>query len=159
MQLFMPTVYDDLAFAPRNYKVEEAQIDIIVREVLKSMGIEHLKDRPCYTLSGGEKRLVSIATVLTMAPELLILDEPSIALDPYARRRLIEILKAFKQTKIIATHDLDLVMNICQRTLVLKDGQLVYDGPSKEILTNEDFLKRQGLELPLCLQKPKWWDE
>ena len=151
-QLFMPTVAEELAFAPRNYGIPEPEVSARVDEALQSIHIEHLKERPIYKLSGGEKKMVSIATVLTMTPDILLLDEPSIALDPGNRRQLIRILNEFHHLKIIATHDLDLVLDTCSRAILLSGGQIAADGPAEQILTDKHLLETHGLELPLCLQ-------
>ncbi|MEE8398413.1 MAG: ABC transporter ATP-binding protein, partial [Desulfobacterales bacterium] len=105
-QLFMPTVYDDVAFGPLNFGLSPEAVEDRVVQALETVGALHLKDRPPYKLSGGEKRSVSIATVLSMAPDILVMDEPTSNLDPKARRHLIELLQTFQHTKIIATHDL-----------------------------------------------------
>lgn len=151
-QLFMTTVYDDVAFGPRNYKLDEREVEKRVSQALETVGIEHLRNRAPYKLSGGEKRAAAIATVLSMAPDILVLDEPSSALDPRARRRLINLLKGFSHTKIIATHDLDLVLELCERTIVLKEGKVISDGTTAGILTNVELMEQSGLEVPLCLQ-------
>lgn len=151
-QLFMTTVYDDVAFGPRNYKLDEREVEKRVSRALETVGIEHLRNRAPYKLSGGEKRAAAIATVLSMAPDIMVLDEPSSALDPRSRRRLINLLKGFSHTKIIATHDLDLVLELCDRTIVLKDGKVISDGTTAGILTNVELLEQSGLEVPLCLQ-------
>lgn len=151
-QLFMTSVYDDVAFGPRNYKFSEEEVDKKVLNALKIVGIEHLKDRAPYKLSGGEKKAAAIATVLAMDPDILVMDEPTSALDPKARRRLINLLKEFKHTRIITSHDLDMVLELCKRTVILSNGIIVADGNTKEILRDNDLLDRCGLELPLCLQ-------
>lgn len=151
-QLFMTTVYDDVAFGPRNYKLPEEEVDKRVKSALETVGILHLMDRPPYKLSGGEKRAAAIATVLAMKPDILVMDEPTSALDPRARRRLIKLLDTFKHTKIIATHDLDMVLELCERTIVLSGGQVLADGPTEKIFTDEELLERCGLEKPLCMQ-------
>lgn len=151
-QLFMTTVYDDVAFGPRNYKLDEREVEKRVSRALETVDIEHLRNRAPYKLSGGEKRAAAIATVLSMAPDIMVLDEPSSALDPRSRRRLINLLKGFSHTKIIATHDLDLVLELCDRTIVLKDGKVISDGTTAGILTNVELLEQSGLEVPLCLQ-------
>jgi len=151
-QLFMGTVYDDVAFGPRNYKLSEEIVEQKVTQALSVVGIAHLKDRPPYKLSGGEKHLASIATALSMEPDILIMDEPTAALDPKARRRIINLLNQFTHTKIIATHDLDMVLETCTRTIIIKDGLVAYDGPTVELLTDEVLMDECGLELPLCLQ-------
>ena len=119
---------------------------------LSIVGATHLKDRPPYRLSGGEKRSVAIASVLSMAPSILVMDEPTASLDPKARRQLIHLLKTFTHTIIIATHDLDMVLDLCARTIVLKEGQVLADGPTWEILQNEELLDSGHLEKPLRLQ-------
>ena len=107
-QLFMPTIYEDVAFAPKNYGFSEEEVQNRTIEALKNVGIEDLKDRPIYHLSGGQKKLASIATVLSMKPDILIFDEPTIALDPRNRRKFIEVLNSLSGTKAVASHDLDL---------------------------------------------------
>ena len=152
-QLFMPTVYEDIAFAPRNYGLSEEEVQRRVNDALLKVQITHLKDKPIYRLSGGEKKLVSIATILSMTPDIILMDEPSIALDPRNRRNLISILNQFDHLKIIASHDLDLVLDTCNRTILLADGQIVADGRTEEILKNKELLEKNGLELPLRLQR------
>lgn len=151
-QLFMNTAYEDIAFAPRNYGLSENEVRERVEQALRLTGIEHLKDKQIYKMSGGEKKLVSIATILSMMPDIILMDEPSIALDPRNRRNLINILNTFGQLKIIASHDLDLILDTCERTVLMSDGRIVSDGPSKDILTDKELLEANGLELPLCLQ-------
>ena len=116
-QLFMPTIYEDVAFAPRNYGLSEQEIQERTLEALKSVGIENLKDKQIYRLSGGQKKLASIATVLSMKPDILIFDEPTVALDPKNRRRFIDVLNSLKSTKIVTSHDLDLIYDSCERTI------------------------------------------
>lgn len=152
-QLFNTSVYNDVAFGPRNYGLDEKEVEKRVIRALQTVGAEHLMNRAPYKLSGGEKRAVSIATVLAMEPSVLAMDEPSTALDPKSRRRLIKLLKSFEHTKLIATHDLDMAMEVCSRTIVLKDGRIEYDGPTAEIMTNQELLERCGLEQPLMLQR------
>lgn len=151
-QLFMTNVYDDVAFGPRNYKLDEQEVDSRVMNALELVGISELKDRAPFRLSGGEKRAASIACVLSMQPDVLIMDEPTAALDPKARRRVIGLLNSFTHTKIITSHDLDLIMETCQRVIVLKNGKIAADGPTSEIITNKDLLDSCGLELPLSIQ-------
>jgi cobalt/nickel transport system ATP-binding protein len=151
-QLFMPTVFDDVAFGPVNLGLPADQVRARVAEALETVGMSLVAHRPPYRLSGGEKRAVSIATVLAMSPDILVMDEPSSNLDPRARRRLIELLRTFIHTKIIATHDLDLAMDVCGRTIVLHQGRVAADGPTGEILRDESILGPCGLEKPLSLQ-------
>jgi len=151
-QLFMPTVYDDVAFGPLNQGVPAEEIEAIVERALETVGALHLKGRPPYKLSGGEKRRVAIATVLAMSPDILIMDEPSTGLDPRARRQLIALLKTFEHTKIIATHDLDLVLDLCERTIILHQGKVAADGKTLEIFADEKLLLENNLEKPLRMQ-------
>lgn len=151
-QLFMPTVYEDVAFGPLQTGCSLEEVDRLVRQALEQVDAWHLKDRAPYRLSGGEKRMVAIATVLAMAPDILVLDEPSAALDPAARRRLIELLATFKHTKIIASHDLDMVLDLCERTIVLARGKVIADGPTGRVFGDGDLLTRGHLEKPLRMQ-------
>jgi len=151
-QLFMTTVFDDVAFGPRNYKLPEDEVTRRVQLALETVGILHLQDRPPYKLSGGEKRAAAIATVLAMRPDILVMDEPSTALDPRARRRLINLLATFAHTKVIASHDLDMVLDLCSRTIVLSGGRVMADGPTLEIFRDEALMERCGLEKPLRMQ-------
>jgi cobalt/nickel transport system ATP-binding protein len=151
-QLFMPTVYDDVAFGPTNMGLPPEDIEARVHDALARVGAPHLKDRPPYRLSGGEKRAVAIATVLAMSPNVLILDEPSSNLDPRARRRLIELLGTFTHTKIIATHDLDMALALCERTIVMNAGGIAADGPTTEVFTDDALLEVSRLERPLILR-------
>lgn len=141
-QLFMNKVYDDIAFGPRNYKLTEEKVKEKVEKVMKELHIEKLKDRSPNNLSGGEKRKVAIATVLSMEPSIILFDEPTSFLDPKGKRILIETLKGINTTKIIATHDLDMVKDNCKRVIVLKDGQVVADGKPKEILNDIEFMEK-----------------
>lgn len=152
-QLFMTAVFDDVAFGPRNYNLDENEVNARVDEALELVGIPHLKDRAPFRLSGGEKRAAAIACVLSMKPDMLIMDEPSSGLDPKSRRRLINILKDFSHTKIITSHDLDMVLETCDRVIVLKGGEVAANGIASDVLTNGELLEECGLELPLSLQK------
>lgn len=152
-QLFMPTIYEDVSFAPRNYGFSKEEIHTRTIEALKSVGIEELKDKPIYHLSGGQKKLASIATILSMKPDILIFDEPTVALDPKNRRRFIEVLNSLQGTKVVTSHDLDLIYDTCNRTALIADGKIIKEGLTKEILTNKELLENNGLELPLSLTK------
>lgn len=151
-QLFMSTVYEDVAFGPGNYGCSEQETEKRVMEALRKVGIEALRDRQIYRMSGGEKKLASIATILAMEPEIVLLDEPSIALDPRNRRNLIGILNGMRETKIIASHDLDMILDTCERTVLLAEGKIICQGDTKEILRDGELLEKYGLELPLCMQ-------
>jgi len=151
-QLFMSTVYDDVAFGPRNYKLSESEVEKRVLSALDTVGIAHLRNRPPYKLSEGEKRAAAIASILSMSPDILVMDEPSSSLDPSSRRRLIKLLHSFKHTRIIASHDLDMVLEICERTIVIKNGEILADDATLKIFENEELLAISGLEKPFCMQ-------
>jgi cobalt/nickel transport system ATP-binding protein len=149
-QLFMPTVQDDVAFGPMNLGLAVDEAQARVAAALQAVGAAHLALRAPYRLSGGEKRAVAIAGVLAMAPSILVLDEPSTGLDPAGRRRLIELLGRLPQTRIVATHDLGLVLQSCPRALVLHEGRVVADGAPARLFADSELLKRCQLEPP-CL--------
>ncbi|MGI5985967.1 MAG: ABC transporter ATP-binding protein [Clostridiales bacterium] len=151
-QLFMPTVYEDIAFAPRNYGLDADQVEERVSHALNLIGINYLRDKQTYKMSGGEKKMAAIATILAMTPDVILMDEPTIALDPKNRRRLINILNSLDHIKIIASHDLDMVLETCNRVILMSEGKIIADGAARNILTDKDLLEANGLELPLCLQ-------
>lgn len=150
-QLFMPTVFEDVAFGPLNLPLPPDQARARAEAALAAVGMSHLASRPPYRLSGGEKRAVSIATVLAMSPDVLVMDEPTANLDGRGRRRVIELLRSFVHTRVIATHDLDLALELCSRTIMLDAGQVAADGPTGDLLRDAGLLDRCGLELPLRL--------
>ena len=152
-QLFMPTVHEDIAFGPKNYGEKEETIEKSTDDILKNFGISHLKNRLTHKLSGGEKRLVALAGILVMNPSVILMDEPSSFLDPKARRKLIGILSELPQTMIIATHDLDMALELCDRAILLKEGCIYSDMTAKEILQDEKILEDCDLELPISLYR------
>ena len=154
-QLFMTKVYDDIAFGPRNELLTEEEVEERVVNALEQLGITHLRDRMPHRLSGGEKRVIAIASVLAMNPRVILFDEPTSFLDPQARRNVINTLDSLKMTKIIATHDLDMALDICDRVIILHHGSVFADGTVKDILLDENLLSQCHLELPLCMQKPR----
>jgi cobalt/nickel transport system ATP-binding protein len=147
-QLFSPTVLEDVAFGPLNLGATPAEAVARAREALAAAGLPAAADRVPFQLSGGDKRRAAIAGVLAMRPAVLLLDEPSAFLDPRGRRELIGLLHALPGTKLIATHDLDLVLEVCPRTQILDDGKLAADGPSRAILADAELMARHGLEVP-----------
>lgn len=151
-QLFTQDVYHDVAFALRNYGLDEKLVEERVIEALDLIGITHLKDRKIHKMSGGEKKMASIATLLAMKPDILLLDEPTITLDPKNRRTFIQLLNRLDHIKIIATHDLDMVLETCNRVILLSKGCIVADKPAEKILFDQELLEAHGLELPLCLR-------
>ena len=151
-QLFMNTVYEDVAFAPRNYGMSGTEVEERTLKALRQTGIEEMKDRHIYRLSGGQKKLAAIASVLSMGAELLLMDEPSAALDPGNRRNLIHILNRLPGTRLTASHDLDFIYDTCKRTVLLSEGAVIRDGDTEEILRDEELLVAHGLELPLSFR-------
>ena len=150
-QLFMSTVYEDVAFAPVNYGLSEEETKQRVTDALKMMGIEELRDRHTFRLSGGQKKLAAIATILSMTPEIILLDEPTIALDPRNRKNLIGLINSFSQLRVIASHDLDMIMDTCSRVVLMNNGKIIREGSTVEILNDRELLESNGLELPLSL--------
>ena len=151
-QLFMPTVYDDVAFGPQNLGLRGEHLEQKVITALAAVGAGHLRNKPPYHLSGGEKKRVAIATVLAMSPDILAMDEPTSGLDPYARRQVISLLQGFQHTKIITSHDLDLVLELCPRIIILHKGEIVADGAAFELFNDVRLLERCHLEQPLSMQ-------
>jgi energy-coupling factor transporter ATP-binding protein EcfA2 len=151
-QLFCPTVRDDVAFGPLNLEFPRDEVLRRVAESLAAVGLAGFEDRRPHELSFGEKRRVCLAGVLACEPSLLALDEPSSNLDPRSRRGLIEILKNCEAAQIIASHDLELVAELCSRVFVLDQGRVQANGPTREILGNEPLMARHGLEVPLSIQ-------
>lgn len=135
-QLFMPTVYDDVAFGPLNMKLPPDVVDNQVKTALESVNAYHLKNRACHQLSGGQKRIVAIATVLSMQPNILVMDEPSANLDLTSRRNLINIIKSFTHTCVIATHDLELAIELCDRAILMENGTIKDDSSTKDIISS-----------------------
>jgi len=148
-QLFMPTVAEDVGFGPLNLGLAPEEVAARVHAALARVAAEHLAERPPYRLSGGEKRVVAIATVLAMEPKVLVMDEPSSGLDPRARRRLIDLLEGFEHTRLVATHDLDLAATLCERTIVLGRGRVLADRPTTDVFRDDALLEAGGLERPL----------
>ena len=151
-QIFMPTVYEDVAFGPLHLGWTLENVEQSVIKALEKVNCLALKDRPPHKLSMGQKRAVSIASVIAMDPDILVLDEPSSNLDPRSRRKLIQLLKTFDHSKIIASHDLDMVLEVCERTIILGKGRVAADGRTPELLADEKLLEENGLEKPLSLQ-------
>lgn len=150
-QMFMPKVIDDVMFGPVNYGADREEAKKKALEILETLGISRLAERQNYKLSCGEKRMAAIATVLAMEPKVMILDEPSASLDPANRRRTINTLNGLDVTKIIATHDLDMVLETCDRVILIRKGSIVADGKTVEVLSNKELLEANGLELPYCM--------
>ena len=151
-QMFMPTVYEDMIFGPRNYGLSKEEAERRLDEVLNRLGLQSLKHRYNHKISGGEKRMAAIATILAMEPETMLMDEPSTALDPVNRRTVINTINSLSQTKLIASHDLDMILDTCQRVILLTHGKIVADGDTETILRDKSLLEANRMELPFCLQ-------
>ena len=150
--LFMPTVFDDVAFGPLNLGLPPDRVRDRVREALRRVNALGLEGKPPHHLSGGQKSAVAIAAVIAMEPDILVMDEPAASLDPKSRRDVIGLLNSFAHSKIVASHDLDLILDVCARCLVIRDGAIVADGPAEAILSDAALLSENNLELPLTLQ-------
>ena len=152
-QMFMPTVYEDMMFAPLNYGIPREEAEKTIDTVLAGLGLSPLKHRSNHKLSGGEKRMAAIATILAMDPEVILMDEPTSALDPCNRRVVINTIRSMKQTRIITSHDLDMILDTCSRVLLLSEGELAADGPAAAVLKDQRLLEENHLELPLRFQR------
>ena len=152
-QMFMPTVYQDMIFGPRNYGLSSEETERRVDEVLSRLGLMELKFRHNHKISGGEKRMAAIATILAMEPEVILMDEPSTALDPVNRRTVINTIRTLPQTKLIASHDLDMILDTCQRVILLSHSNIAADGDTEDILRNQSLLEKHRMELPLYFQR------
>ncbi len=147
-QLFMPTVAEDVAFGPANFGYAGPELAARVEDALATVGMAEHRDRSPLHLSGGQRRRVALATVLACDPEILVLDEPSANLDPVARRELADVLLDLEATMLMVTHDLPYALQLCPRAVVLDDGVVVADGPTRELLSDTELLRRHRLELP-----------
>ena len=151
-QLFMPTVEEDVAFGPSNMRLEPAEIERRVVDALEAVGALHLRKSSPFQLSGGQKKRVAIATVLSMEPSILVMDEPTSNLDPRARRQIIDLICRFRHTTLIATHDMEMVLDLCDRTIVMKGGKIVADGSTQHVFGELALLEDCGLEQPAELR-------
>ncbi len=150
-QLFMPTIFDDVSFGPLNFGFSKDEIEKKVKNVLKIVGLEGYDFRKPHHLSLGEKKRAAIATILVLEPEVIIFDEPTLALDPGGRKNIIRFIKSIKSTKIIATHDLEMVLELCNRVILMDDGKIVADGNTKEILADGKLMNDTGMDVPSSL--------
>jgi len=147
-QLFSPTVFEDVAFGPLHMGLPNGEVETRVISALQAVRMSNYRDRLSHHLSVGEKKRIAIATVLSMEPQILVLDEPSAGLDPRARRTLINLLRELPITMLVSTHDMKLVDELFPRTIVMDEGLIVADGKTKEILADEKLLNEHGLEKP-----------
>ena len=152
-QLFNATVFDDVAFGPLNLGLCPEEVRVRVAEALQRVGMAGQEQRVPFHLSGGEKRRIALAGVLAMRPSILLLDEPSMYLDPRGRRELIALIATLGGTRVIAAHDLDLILRTCERTLLLDHGKLIVDGPTRTVLANATLMDEHGLEVPASLAR------
>jgi cobalt/nickel transport system ATP-binding protein len=152
-QLFSTTVGDDVAFGPLNLGLPADEVRRRVAEALARVGLAGFEERVPFHLSGGEKRRAALAGVLAMQPQILLLDEPSMFLDPRGRRELIRLLNDLAITKIIAAHDLEMILDTCQRVAVLDQGRLIAEGPSEQVLSDRELMEAHGLEVPYRLRR------
>jgi len=151
-QLFNTTVFDDVAFGPLNLGLAPGEVRRRVAEALTGVGLQGFEQRVPFHLSGGEKRRAALAGVLAMHPEILLLDEPSLHLDPRGRRELIGLLNELPGTKMVASHDLEMILATCSRVLVLDQGRIVADGPARTLLADAALMDAHGLEVPYSLR-------
>ncbi len=147
-QLFSATVFDDIAFGPLYMGLPEEDIRSRVQRALEAVELNGYGDRVCHHLSGGEKKRVAIATVLSMDPEILVLDEPTAGLDPRARRSLIHLLSDLPQTMLVSTHDIPMVAELFERTVVIDEGEIVFDGSTQSLMADRSLLAQHGMEIP-----------
>ena len=152
-QLFNATVGDDVAFGPLNLGLPADEVRRRVTEALERVGLAGFEERVPMHLAGGEKRRAALAGVLAMRPDVLLLDEPSMFLDPRGRRELIALLHRLGGTRIVAAHDLDLILDTCTRVLVIDGGRLVADGPATTALADAELMERHGLEVPYRMRR------
>ncbi len=150
-QLFMPTVFDDVAFGPINMDMREEEVQAQAAKALEEVDMSGSEKRAAHHMSFGEKKRISIATVLSMEPRILVFDEPTSNLDPKHRRALINLLKRLKPTKVVASHDLDMVAEICSRVILLDGGRIVAAGNTLDVLKDKELLEAHSLELPPSL--------
>jgi cobalt/nickel transport system ATP-binding protein len=151
-QLFATSVWDDIAFGPQNMGLSPAQVTERVNQAAELTGITSLLDRLPQHLSGGEKQMVAIAGLLAMAPKILLCDEPTASLDIKARRQLINFLGQFQEALLISSHDLEFVLEVCDRVIIIDQGQIVADGPAQEIMADQTLMESHGLEKPYSLR-------
>ena len=150
-QLFCPSVKDDVAFGPRNMGLSGEEIEARVKAAHSVVDAERLAARPVHHLSEGEKRIISIAGVLAMQPKLIMYDEPSASLDIRSRRRLIRLLQSFQETFLVASHDLELVLEVCDRVVLIDEGVIIADGSPRDIMGNTALMEAHGQERPHSL--------
>jgi len=147
-QLFMPTLFDDVAFGPMNMGLGEGEVRSRSADALKTVGLEGMETKPPHHLSGGQKRSAAIATILSMAPKIITMDEPEASLDPRTRNKLTELLKSLSQTLIIATCNMNFAASLCERAVLIDAGRIIADGDARKIMRDAKLMQTHGLEVP-----------
>jgi len=147
-QLFMPTLFDDVAFGPLNMGLEPEQVKARVAEVLKTVGLINMADKAPHHLSAGQKRAAAIATVLSMSPKIITLDEPDGSLDPRHRNNLVKLLSELSQTLVITTANMDFAAAVAERVVLIDNGRIIADGPAEKIMSDAKLMVDHGLEVP-----------
>jgi cobalt/nickel transport system ATP-binding protein len=147
-QLFMPTLFDDVAFGPMNMGLDESEVKKRTFDALKTVGLEGMETKPPHHLSGGQKRSAAIATILSMEPKIITMDEPEASLDPRTRNKLTELLGSLSQTLIIATCNMDFAAGLCERAILMDESRIIADGDAKKIMSDAVLMQTHGLEVP-----------
>lgn len=146
-QLFMPTLFDDVAFGPMNMGLDESEVRSRTADALKTVGLEGMEQKPPHHLSGGQKRSAAIATILSMEPKIITMDEPEASLDPRTRNKLIDLLKSLSQTLIIATCNMDFAASLCERAVLMDEGRIITNGDASKIMSDAKLMQTHGLEV------------
>ena len=152
-QLFMSRIYDDIAFGLINQKKSQKEIELKIDQIVKQLQIKDLLNRSSHQLSGGQKRMAAIASVLVMDPDILLMDEPTSFLDSKGRRRMIEFIQSCQKTMLIVSHDLDMALEVADQIILLDQGEIIMQDETEKILKDKDLLEQHGLELPFCFQR------
>ena len=150
-QLFMPTLFDDVAFGPLNMGLESQAVKARTADALRTVGLSEMADKAAHHLSAGQKRAAAIATVLSMAPQIITLDEPNGSLDPRSRNKLVKLLTDLPQTLIIATANMNFAAALADRAVLLDNGRIIADGPARKIMSDSELMTEHGLEVPSAL--------
>lgn len=151
-QLFMPRVFDEVAFGPINLGLPAEEVNARVAEALRTVGMEGYEGREPQRLSVGEKKKIALAAIFAMRPEILAMDEPTSNLDPRGRRELFGIMRSLEATVVVATHDLEFVLELCGRAVLMDRGKVVAEGPVEEVLSDPELMYAHGLEVPPSLR-------
>ena len=152
-QLFMPTLFDDVAFGPMNMALDESEVKKRTGEALKTVGLDGMERKPPHHLSGGQKRSAAIATILSMEPKIITMDEPEASLDPRTRNKLTRLLKSLSQTLIIATCNMDFAAGPCERAVLMDEGRIIADGDARKIMSDAHLMQTHGLEVAAVLSR------